>query len=120
VSLPLADSRRAGRDGALVALAGLALIVLLDALVLDESAPRGDELIYERMARDPFAPHTFPFAYRIGVPTLVHLLPFGHTFSFSLLAWLSSGASAGVGFVLMRRFGVGRPLAAGLALCLAT
>lgn len=117
---PAADSRRVWRDGVLVALAGLALIVLLDALVLDQPVPRGDELIYERMARDPFAPHTFPFAYRIGVPTLVHLLPFGHTFSFSLLAWLSSGASAGVGFVLMRRFGVGRPLAAALALCLAT
>jgi hypothetical protein len=120
VIVQLADSRRAARDGSLVALAGLALIVLLDALVLDQSAPRGDELIYERMARDPFAPHTFPFAYRIGVPTLVHLLPFGHTFSFGLLAWLSSGASAGVAFVLMRRFGVGRPLAAGLALSLAT
>jgi hypothetical protein len=120
VSAPGADSGRVWRDGALVALVGLALIVLLDALVLDQSVPRGDELIYERMARDPFAPHTFPFAYRIGVPTLVHLLPFGHTFSFSLLAWLSSGASAGVAFVLMRRFGAGRPLAAALALCLAT
>jgi hypothetical protein len=120
VSLPGADSGRAWRDGALVALAGLALIVVLDAFVRDQSAPRGDELIYERMARDPFAPHTFPFAYRVGVPTLVHLLPFGHTFSFSMLAWLSSGASAGIAFVLMRRFGAGRPLAAALALCLAT
>ena len=108
------------RDGALVGLAGLAFILVLDAFVLDAREPRGDELIYELMARDPFATHTFPFAYRIGVPGLVALLPFGHTFSFSALAWLSSGAAAGLAYVLMRRFGVGRPLAAGLALCLAT
>ena len=108
------------RDAALVGLAGLAAILLLDALVLDQRSPRGDELIYERMASDPFDPHTFPFAYRIGVPLVVHVLPFGHTFSFGLLAWLSSGACAAVAFVLMRRFGVGRPLAAALALCLAT
>ena len=114
------EGRQAWRDAALVGVAGFALVLLLDALVLDQPVPRGDELIYERMARDPFDPHTFPFAYRIGVPTLVHLLPFGHTFSFSLLAWLSSGAAAAVAYVLMRRFGVGRPLAAGLALCLAT
>jgi hypothetical protein len=108
------------RDGVLVGLAGLVLILVFDAFVLDAREPRGDELIYELMARDPFATHTFPFAYRIGVPGLVALLPFGHTFSFSALAWLSSGAAAGVAYVLMRRFGVGRPLAAALALCLAT
>jgi len=108
------------RDALLVGLAGFFLILLLDALVLDQPAPRGDERIYELMARDPFDPHTFPFAYRIGVPLLVHVLPFGHTFSFSLLAWLSAGACAAVAYVLMRRFGVGRGLAAALALCLAT
>jgi hypothetical protein len=118
-----ADSRSGGRDwrdAALVGLAGLACLLVIDAFVLDQTSPRGDELIYELMARDPFAAHTYPFAYRIGVPTLVHLLPFGHTFSFSLLAWLSSGGAAAVAFVLMRRFGVGRPLAAAMALCLAT
>jgi hypothetical protein len=108
------------RDGVLVALAGLACLLVLDALVLDARAPRGDELIYELMARDPFGTHTFPFAYRVGVPGLVYLLPFGNTFAFSAIAWLSSGASAGLAYVLMRRFGVGRPLAAALALCLAT
>ncbi|HEX2232167.1 MAG TPA: hypothetical protein VHG69_02255 [Thermoleophilaceae bacterium] len=108
------------RDAALVALAGLACLLVLDALVLDSREPRGDELIYELMARDPFGTHTFPFAYRVGVPGLVHLLPFGNTFSFSAIAWLSSGASGGLAYVLMRRFGTGRPLAAALALCLAT
>lgn len=108
------------RDAFLVGVAGLALALLLDAFVLDQPAPRGDELIYELMAREPFESHTFPFAYRIGTPLLVSVLPFGSTFSFSLLAWLSSGAAAAVAYVLMRRFGAGRPLAAALALCLAT
>jgi hypothetical protein len=108
------------RDAALVGLAGLACLLAIDAFVLDQPFPRGDELIYELMARDPFVPHTFPFAYRVGVPTLVHLLPLGHTFSFSLLAWLSSGAGAALAFLLVRRFGVGRALAAALGLCLAT
>jgi hypothetical protein len=88
--------------------------------VLDAREPRGDELIYELMARHPFATHTFPFAYRIGPPTLVHVLPFSHDFSWSALAWLCTGASAGVAYALMRRFDAERWLAAGLALCLAT
>ena len=101
-------------------MAGLICLLVLDAFVLDAQEARGDELIYELMARDPFATHTFPFAYRIGVPGLVYLLPFGYELSFSLLAWLSSGAAAGLAYVLMRRFDAGRPLAAGLSLCLAT
>ncbi len=112
--------RREWVEPLLVALLGLVCIVVLDAFVLDAKAPRGDELIYELMARHPFAAHTFPFAYRIGPPTLVHLLPFSHEFSWSLLAWLCTGASAGVAYALMRRFGAERWLAAGLALCLAT
>jgi hypothetical protein len=114
------DGRREWRDAALVGVAGLACLLLLDAFVLDAREARGDELIYELMARDTFATHTFPFAYRIGVPGLAALLPFDLELSFSLLAWLSSGAAAGVAYVLMRRFGASRPLAAGLAICLAT
>ncbi len=106
------------RDAALVGLVGLLLIGLADALVRDQPVPRGDELIYELMAQDPFATHTFPFAYRIGVPTVVNVLPFGTTFSFSALAWLASAACGALAFVLMRRFAVGRWLAAALALCL--
>ena len=113
------DSRRLDwRDGALVGLAGLLLLLLADALVRDAGAPRGDDLIYELMAEDPFATHSFPFAYRFLVPTVVHVLPFGHTFSFSLLAWLSTAACGTVAYVLMRRFAVRPWLAAALALCL--
>jgi hypothetical protein len=113
------DSRRRDwRDGALVGLAGLVLLLIADALVKDAGAPRGDDQIYELMADKPFATHSFPFAYRFLVPTIVHVLPFSHTFSFSLLAWLSSAACGTVAFVLMRRFAVKPWLAAALALCL--
>lgn len=114
----VSDHRRDWRDAALVGLAGLLLILLADALVRDQLVPRGDELIYELISQTPFGTHTFPFAYRIGVPALVHVSPFGSTFSFSALAWLTSAACGSFAFVLMRRFGVSRWLAAALALCL--
>jgi hypothetical protein len=104
--------------GAVMAVA-LPLLLLLDAYVRDSPEPRNDELIYELMAREPFDPHTFPFAHRIAVPTLVHVLPFSHDFSFSLLAWLSTAGIAALAYVLMRRFEIRRPLAAALAICLA-
>ncbi|HVE68079.1 MAG TPA: hypothetical protein VNB64_05805 [Solirubrobacteraceae bacterium] len=120
----MATSPQAWRDRlpaaplAVGALATLAL-VLADALVRDAAQPpRGDELIYERMADAPFEEHTFPFAYRIGLPLLVHVLPFGHETSFGVLAWLASGACAGVLYVLLRRFGVRAWLAVGLGLAL--
>ena len=114
-----ADSRRRDwRDGALVGLAGLVLLLILDALVKDAGAPKGDDLIYELMARHPFETHSFPFAYRFLVPTVVHVLPFSNTFSFSLVAWLSTAACGTVAYVLMRRFHVKPWIAAGLALCL--
>ena len=113
------DSRRRDwRDGALVGLAGLVLLLIADGLVKDAGVPRGDDQIYELMADKPFETHSFPFAYRFLVPTIVHVLPFSHTFSFSLLAWLSSAACGTVAFVLMRRFAVKPWLAAALALCL--
>jgi hypothetical protein len=114
-----ADSRRRDwRDGALVGLAGLVLLLIADALVKDSTSPKGDDLIYELMAQEPFETHSFPFAYRFLVPTLVHVLPFSNEFGFSLLAWLSTAACGTVAFVLMRRFNVRPWLAAALALCL--
>jgi hypothetical protein len=113
------DSRRRDwRDGALVGLAGLVLLLIADALVRDAGDPRGDDLIYELMAQEPFETHSFPFAYRFLVPTIVHVLPFSNELSFSLLAWLSSAACGTVAYVLMRRFKVRPWLAAALALCL--
>jgi hypothetical protein len=109
----------AARPAPAVAAAAFVAIIALDALVRDEPTPRGDDLIYEKMADHPFATHTFPFAYRVLVPTAVHVLPFGHTFSFSLLAWLATAIAAGFTFVLLARVGAATRLAAGLALCLA-
>lgn len=120
----MATSPQAWRDRlpaaplAVGALATLALM-LADALVRDAAQPpRGDELIYERMADAPFEEHTFPFAYRIGLPLLVHVLPFGHEASFGAIAWLASGASAALLYVLLRRFGVRAWLAVALGLAL--
>ncbi|MDX6689451.1 MAG: hypothetical protein QOG15_908 [Solirubrobacteraceae bacterium] len=101
-----ARSWPAGRLALVIAVAGCAAIVLLDALVRDATTPRGDELIYERMADHPGEPHTFVFAYRIAVPWLVHVLPMSHTLSFGLIAWLCSGAAGGVLFLLLEQFGI--------------
>jgi hypothetical protein len=101
-----------------VGAAGMLALVLLDALVRDEPTPQDDDLIYERMAQDPFAAHTFVFAYRIAVPWLVHVLPFGHTLSFSLIAWLCSGAAGAVLFLLLERLGISRRVSVSLALVL--
>jgi hypothetical protein len=106
-------------EAVLVGAVGALAICVLSALSRRETKPRGDDLIYERMAEHPFAVHTFPFGYRIGLPWLVHVSPFSHTASFEVLAWLSAGAAAGLAFVLMRRLGAATGLAAGLALALA-
>jgi hypothetical protein len=102
-----------------IGIAATAALVLLDALVRDEPTPKGDDLIYERMAQDPTAPHTFVFAYRIAVPWVVHVLPFGHTFSFSAIAWICSGAAGAVLFVLLERLGISRRVSVPLAFVLA-
>ena len=93
-------------------------LVVLDALVRDEPVPEDDDLIYERMAQDPSAPHTYVFAFRVAVPWLVHVLPFDHDFSFSALAWLFSGAAGGVLFLLLERLGASRRVSVPLAVAL--
>jgi hypothetical protein len=112
------DGRRWPTALGVAAIAALGLAVLSLSL-RHETVPRGDDLIYERMARDPFGAHTFPFAYRIGVPWLAHVLPFGHTVSFELLAWLAAGGAAGFAYLLMRRLHSSAALAVALALALA-
>lgn len=102
-----------------VGLAGTLGLALLSLAVTHETRPRGDDLIYERMASDPLGTHTFPFAYRIGVPWLVHMLPFAHTLSFELLAWSAAGGAAGFAYLLMRRLGASGGVAGALALLLA-
>jgi hypothetical protein len=92
---------------------------MMDAYVRDSPAPTGDERIYDLIAQHPFEPHTFPFAYRVGVPALVHILPLSHELSFSVLAWLFSAGCGTLAYILLRRFDVGKPLAAGISLAFA-
>jgi hypothetical protein len=98
--------------------AGMLAIILLDACVRDAPTPHGDDLIYERMAAAPLEPHTFVFAYRIAVPWLVHVLPMDHELSFSLVAWICSGAAGGVLFLLLDRLGTSRRVSVPLAFVL--
>ena len=84
----------ASRIALLVAAAGALRSSLLDALVRDEPVPEDDDLIYERMAEEPFEPHTYVFAFRVAVPWLVHVLPFSHDVSFSVLGVAVRGAAA--------------------------
>lgn len=102
-----------------MALLGALILGVLGQLSRRETIPRGDDLIYERMSQHPFATHTFPFAYRIGLPWLVHILPFHHNLSFQLLTLIGAGTSAGLLFLLLNRLNTPTGLAAGLSLALA-
>jgi hypothetical protein len=106
-------------EAGVLAAVALPVLLLMDAYVRDSPEPRNDELIYELMAQQPFDPHTFPFAHRVAVPTLVHVLPFSHDFSFAWLAWLSTVACGALVYVLLRRFEIGKQLAFALGLCIA-
>jgi hypothetical protein len=114
-----ATRNRLGRRPALSAAVGvgllcLGLVVLVDAVIRHESRMTGDEPFYERMASHPGGPHNIPYAYRIVVPWLVHVLPFSHAASFTLLAWLAIGASAGAMYALLTEFDIDPRLALGL------
>lgn len=102
-----------------VAAVATALLAAVQAPLRHEAVPRGDDLIYERMAEHPFATHTFPFAYRLAVPTLVHVLPFSHGASFTALAILSAGVAGGFLFALMRALATPARLAWALSLAFA-
>jgi len=104
---------------AAVGLLCLALAAIVDALIRHESHPTGDEPYYQAMASHPTAPHNFPYAYRIGVPWLVHALPFSPTTSFTLLALLAIAAAGGAMFALLEEFGVERWLAVALSIAFA-
>jgi hypothetical protein len=71
------------------------------------------------MATHPGQAHSFPYAYRIAVPWLVHALPFSQVVSFQLLALLGIPASGAALYVLIRDFEVPAWLAAALAVGLA-
>ena len=96
-------------------LAGAIALGVLSAPIRKEGTPRGDDLIYEDIARHPFGVHTFPFGFRLGLPLAVHWLPFDHTVSFSGLALLAAGGAAAFAYPLMRELGGERRVASALA-----
>jgi hypothetical protein len=99
----------------LVGLLCLALEGILDALLRHESGISGDERFYTRMAAHPSGPHNFPYAFRIVVPWLVHVLPFSHVASFTGIALLAIAVSGGAMYALLEEFEIPRDVAAGLA-----
>jgi hypothetical protein len=109
------DDRRAAIA---LGVCGAGALALLSTLVRREPTPRGDDLIYEHIAQHPFGVHTFPFGFRFGLPLIVHVLPFDHTTSFLLLAWLAAGGAAAFAYLLMRELRVGRATASALALAM--
>jgi hypothetical protein len=104
------------RAAVAVGCAGALALGVLSSLIRKEPTPRGDDLIYEDMARHPFGVHTFPFGFRLGLPLLVNVLPFNHTTSFSGLALLAAGGAAAYAYLLMREVRARRSLAAALTL----
>lgn len=103
----------------LVAAAGLLGTVGLVGLVGHEPTPQDDDLIYERMAQDPLAPHTYVFAFRVAVPWLVHVLPFSTDLSFTAVGWLMTAAAGAFVFLLLEELGTSRRLAIALAVAFA-
>jgi hypothetical protein len=102
---------------AALAIAALCLAVeaVFYALIVHQSGLSGDEPYYSRIANHPAGPHNFPYAFRIGVPYLVHVLPFTHAVSWELLALLAAAGAGGALYALLREF----ELEAWLAACLA-
>jgi hypothetical protein len=94
----------------------LAIAVAMNAVLTHQVGLSGDEPYYSRIAEHPAGPHNFPYAFRIGLPYLVHVLPFSYAFSWELLALLCVAAAAGALFVLLTEFDVDRRLAIGLAI----
>jgi hypothetical protein len=93
----------------------LAVALVLNALLRHQVGLSGDEPYYSRIAAHPSGPHNFPYAFRVGLPYLVHILPFAQSFSWEALALVCAGAAGGALFALVREFDVGDELALGLA-----
>jgi hypothetical protein len=89
----------------------------VNLILLHQVGLSGDEPYYARIANHPAGPHNFPYAFRIGVPYLVHVLPFAHSFSWRFLALLFAAIAAGGMYALLREFDIGENLSLWLAIC---
>jgi hypothetical protein len=93
-----------------------AVAAALNAVLVHQVGFSGDEQYYARIASHPAGPHNFPYAFRIGLPYLVHVLPFSHAFSGELLALVAAGVAGGALFALIREFEIDQRLAIWLAI----
>jgi hypothetical protein len=109
----LADRRR---GPVLVGALALAVATAVNTVLVHQIGLSGDEPYYSRIANHPAGPHNFPYAFRIGVPYLVHVLPFSHAFSWELVALLADAGAAGALFALLGEFEVGTGLSVWLAI----
>jgi hypothetical protein len=112
MSSPRLRARRLPAAGA--GLLCLLIVSLVDLGLTHEHGLSGDEPFYVRMATHPGGPHTFPYAYRVVLPWLVHVVPVGQATAFRCLAWLAIAASGAVLYMLLEHFAVGPRLAAAL------
>jgi hypothetical protein len=110
-----ADTRAPLREAAAVTGLCLAVAIVFNALLAHQVGFSGDEPYYARIARHPAGPHNFPYAFRVGLPYLVHVLPFSHAFSWEALALTAAAVAGGALYALMREFAIDRLLAASLA-----
>lgn len=94
-----------------VGLSCLGIAGLADAILRHERGMSGDEPFYVRMATRPGGAHSFPYAYRIAVPWLVHILPFAQAASFQLQALMAIGAAGAALYVLSDDFEIPRGVA---------
>ncbi|HSO99455.1 MAG TPA: hypothetical protein VLP43_10925, partial [Solirubrobacteraceae bacterium] len=67
----------------------LLIVAVVDLALAHEHGLSGDEPFYARMATHPGGAHTFPYAYRVVLPWLVHVLPVSQTTAVRGLAWLA-------------------------------
>ena len=96
----------------MVAVAWLAVTLLpLPGVVGADEAPGLDAHVYLAMAEAPTVFTMSPYAYRLGVPLLAHLLPFSLELSFFLLTCIGLLATLILGYVLFRQLGYGHGLA---------
>lgn len=98
----------------LVGLLCLVLIGIVDLVMAHERGITGDEPFYEAMASHPSGPHNFPYAYRVGVPWLVHALPFSHVISWTLIGLLAVAVSSAALYELLRELRIADALSVGL------
>ena len=110
--------RPSARFGSAAAVGALCTTVaaVVNVVLVHQVGVSGDEPYYARIANHPPGPHNFPYAFRIGLPYLVHVLPFSQSFSWELLALLAAGVAGGALFALMGEFEIDQRLAVWLAI----